>query len=61
MPMTSSAATGLEFRIMPNGDDRWYWEVITDGRRVITRGISETEPAACQDASDAARRARLIS
>jgi hypothetical protein len=46
---------------MPNGGDRWYWEVITDGRRVITRGISETEPAACQDASDAARRHRLIS
>jgi hypothetical protein len=53
---------GVEFRIMPNGghDNRWYWEVIVDGRKVVTRGVADTEPAACQEASDAARKAKLI-
>ena len=45
---------------MPNGDSRWYWEVIADGGRVVGRGISETEPAACLAASDAAKQAKLI-
>ncbi len=50
----------VEFRIMPSGNGRWYWEVITGGRRVITRGLADTEPAACQEAGDAARAANLI-
>jgi hypothetical protein len=53
---------GVEFRIMPSGgrESRWYWEVIMEGRRVVTRGVADTEPEACQDASDAARKAKLI-
>ena len=50
----------VEFRIMPSGDGRWYWEVILDGRTVVSRGVSDTEPAACQDASAAAREDKLI-
>jgi hypothetical protein len=58
--MDNTQRGDVEFRIMPSGDDGWYWEVIADGRRVITRGVADTEPAACQEASDAARRAKLI-
>ena len=50
----------VEFRIMPNGDGRWYWEVIQGGRAVITRGVADNEPSACQEASDAARKQNLI-
>ena len=47
---------------MPNGerDSRWYWEVIIGGGTVVTRGVADTEPAACQEASAAARTAKLI-
>src|SRR5262249_31685381 len=39
----------VEFRIMPNGEEgRWYWEVIKDGREVVARGVTDTEPAACE-------------
>ena len=53
---------GVEFRIMPSGgrDSRWYWEVIIRGRTVVTRGLADTEPEACQEASNAARKAKLI-
>src|SRR5262249_33954367 len=51
---------GVEFRIMPNGDGHWYWEVLTNANEVMARGVSDTEPEACQQASDAARRAHLI-
>jgi len=53
---------GVEFRIIPNGDgdERWYWEVIVGGHTVVTRGLADNEPAACQQASDAAREAKLI-
>ena len=53
---------GVEFRIMPSGgrEGRWYWEVIIGGRTVATRGLAETEPEACQEASNAARKAKLI-
>jgi hypothetical protein len=50
----------VEFRIMPSGNGRWYWEIVTEGYEVVTRGLSDNEPAACQDASDAARKAKLI-
>jgi hypothetical protein len=30
--MTSNNSNNLEFRIIPNGDGRWYWEVLRDGR-----------------------------
>jgi hypothetical protein len=50
----------IEFRVMPSGDGRWYWEIIRAGREVIKRGVADTEPAACQEASDAAREANLI-
>jgi hypothetical protein len=50
----------VEFRIMPSGNGRWYWEIVTEGHEVVTRGLSDNEPAACQDASDAARKAKLI-
>jgi hypothetical protein len=49
----------VEFRVMPNGDGRWYWEIIL-GRDVITRGLSDNEPSACQEASQAARKRELI-
>jgi hypothetical protein len=54
---------GVELRIMPNendGDGRWYWRVIKDGRKVVARGVADTEPAACEQASEAARKAKLI-
>ena len=49
----NSTEPGVEFRIMPSGgrDSRWYWEVIIDSRTVVTRGVADTEPAACQEAS----------
>jgi hypothetical protein len=50
----------VEFRIMPSGDGCWYWEVITDGGTVLTRGVADDEPAACQQAGEAARNAKLI-
>jgi hypothetical protein len=51
----------VEFRVMPNDEDgRWYWEVIRDGREVIARGIADTESAACEQAGEAARKAKLI-
>jgi hypothetical protein len=55
-----SAQRNVEFRVMPSGDGRWYWEVILEGRTVVSRGVAETEPAACQAASDAAREHKLI-
>ena len=58
----SNTEPGVEFRIMPSGgrDSRWYWEVVIRGRTVVTRGLADTEPEACQEASDAARKAKLI-
>jgi hypothetical protein len=50
----------VEFRIMPNGDGHWYWEVLTD-RTVVARGVAATEPTACREASEAARKADLLS
>ena len=52
---------GVEFRVMPSGDGSWYWEVITTpGPTVIARGVADNEPAACKQASEAARKAKLI-
>jgi len=45
---------------MPNGDGRWYWEVIQGGRAVIMRGVADDEPSACKEASNAARKQNLI-
>jgi len=51
----------VEFRIMPSGDGcQWYWEVIHDDHSIVSRGIADTETAACKEASDAARNAKLI-
>ena len=52
----------VEFRVMPSGDGRWYWEVIVfhSGPVVIARGVTDSEPAACKEASEAARKAKLI-
>jgi hypothetical protein len=50
----------MEFRIMPNGDGRWYWEVLIDRNDVMARGVADFEPDACKQAADAARRAKLI-
>ena len=60
MSSVNGTATSLEFRIMPSGDGQWYWEVVTSGNNVITRGVADDEPAACQEASEAARKAKLI-
>src|SRR5262249_16033027 len=49
-------ANGVEFRIMPSDDEgHWYWEVLKDGREVVARGVADTEPAACEQANEAAR------
>jgi hypothetical protein len=53
-------ADKVEFRVMPSGDGRWYWEVITPGPTVIARGVADTEAASCQQAREAARKAKLI-
>jgi hypothetical protein len=55
-------AENLEFRVMPSGDGRWYWEVIVSrsAPEVIARGVADSEPAACKEASEAARKAKLI-
>jgi hypothetical protein len=51
----------VEFRIMPSGDGcQWYWEVIHDNHSIVSRGLADTETAACKQASDAARKAKLI-
>jgi hypothetical protein len=55
-----STEKSVEFRIMPSGNGCWYWEVIAGGRSVITRGVADNEPAACHQASEAARKAKLI-
>jgi hypothetical protein len=56
--MSNTSHQDVEFRVMPNGDG-WYWEVVTEGL-VVSRGLADTEPEACQAASDAARKAELI-
>jgi hypothetical protein len=38
----------------------WYWEVIRDNYSIVSRGLAATESAACKEASDAARKAKLI-
>jgi hypothetical protein len=54
-------ANGVEFRIMPSDDEgHWYWEVIKNGHEVVARGVADTEPAACEQADEAARKAKLI-
>jgi hypothetical protein len=60
-PTQRNMANGVEFRIMPSDDEgHWYWEVIKDGHEVVARGVAETEPAACEQADEAARKAKLI-
>ena len=56
----NAMAENVEFRVMPSGDGRWYWEVITPGPTVIARGVADAEPVACREASEAARKAKLI-
>lgn len=59
--MGQQMETGVEYRIMPNDSDgRWYWEVIKDGHEVVARGVADTEPVACEQANEAARKAKLI-
>jgi len=51
----------VELRIMPNGEDSgWYWEVVKDGREIVARGVTDTEPAACEQANETARKMELI-
>jgi hypothetical protein len=49
----------VEFRIMPSGNGRWYWEVIAHSRSVVSRGLAGTHSAASEEASEAARKAKL--
>jgi hypothetical protein len=44
---------------MPN-DGQWYWEVVKDGHEVVARGVADTEPRACQEANEAAKKAKLV-
>jgi hypothetical protein len=48
-------AENVEFRVIPSGDGRGYWEVITPGPTVIACGVADSEPVACNEASEAAR------
>jgi hypothetical protein len=34
-------------------------KVIKDGREIVARGVTDTEPAACEQAHEAAQRAEL--
>jgi hypothetical protein len=49
----------VEFRIMPSGKGGWYWEVIAQSRSVVSRGLADTHSAASQEATEAARKAKL--
>ena len=40
----------LEYRILPNNGSGWYWEVVTQDREVIARGVAETHVQARVDA-----------
>jgi maltose-binding protein MalE len=58
---TEGNMENVEFRIMPSDDEgNWYWEVIKNGHQVVARGVADTEPAACQQANEAAQKAKLI-
>lgn len=46
--------TPTRVRIMQNGCG-WYWEVVTQGRDVIARGIADTHAQARADAEKASR------
>jgi hypothetical protein len=39
----------LEYRILPNNGSGWYWEVVTQDREVIARGVAETHVQARVD------------
>ena len=56
----SDEHANVECRIMRNGGGCWYWEVIHVVRTVVMRGIAEAEPAARQEADEAARQIKLI-
>jgi hypothetical protein len=45
---------------MPSGDGNWYWAVIADTHMVVGRGVADTQIAAARDASEGARKAKLI-
>jgi hypothetical protein len=45
---------------MPSSDGDWYWDVIRDVHNVVARGVADPAPAACQQAADSARNARLL-
>src|SRR6516225_11814721 len=56
-PTQRNMANGVEFRIMPSDDEgHWYWEVIKDGHEVVASGVADTEPAAREQADEAARK-----
>ena len=45
-------------RIMQNGAG-WYWEVVTNDRDVIARGVADSHAQARMDAEKATTRAQL--
>jgi hypothetical protein len=54
--MDNDIDNGMEFRIMPSGGGpQWYWEVIHDNYGVVRRGLADSESAACQEATAAAK------
>ena len=42
-----------EYRILPNNGAGWYWELITQEREVIARGVAETHAQARIEAARA--------
>jgi hypothetical protein len=55
----TSPFKSIEFAANPGDEGGWYWEVIRDGKAIL-RGMAETEPAACEQARAAARKAKLV-
>jgi len=42
-------------RVLKNGNNGWYWEVITDSREVLERGVNSSLDAAAAEAERAAQ------
>jgi hypothetical protein len=42
-------------RVLKNGNNGWYWEVITDRREVLERGVNSRLDAAAAQADRAAQ------
>jgi hypothetical protein len=51
----------FEYRIMPNNGSGWHWEVVTEDREGIARGLAVTHNQARIDAMSAGTMAEIAS